>query len=438
MIGQRSRPIQEGRVESKPVKVVKAVKFAYEPTPELLSLMDTFRLMVNEAIRVGENEGVTSKYGIQKLVYGDFKKYSLHSHYTHGACECASSLLKNKKRKKKPYVWKPLLKLDNQIFRLEDDTLRIPVKPRQFIHIPLEIGEYQRSLLSDPSIKLGSLTITPKGVILAVSKTLGFFEPEGIMGIDVNEASVDCAIVKDDTLSFRSYDLSEAKTLKHTYYAKRRKIQEKFSRDRRKLKKILSKYNRNEQNRTKAILHRVANQIVDEAKEKRLGIVMEDLTDIRKSVNKKRMGINSFNGKRQRISVRTKSMKRRLNTWSFRRLQDFIEYKAKWQGIPVFYVDPKYTSRECPVCGEWVKKDGQESVCEQCGLRMDRHLLAGLNILKRKDGSLRFGLDSPVNVAVIRYFPLSKAVSRSKEVQHWRHPKSEQNLYTKTKLGEPP
>ena len=401
---------------SRTVKVIKAVKCAYKSAPELLSLMNAFRGMVNEAIRVAEKEGITSKYGIKKLVYDDFKKYGLHSHYTHGVCERASSLLKNKRRKKKPYVWKPLLKLERQMWRLENGVLKVPIQARQYICLSLKIGDYQRGLLSDPDVKLGSVTVSPTHVSFAISKMVKLFESEGLIGIDVNEASVDCAIVKDDALSFRSFDLSEVKTLKHTYYAKRRRIQEKFFRDRRKLKNILSKYTRNEHNRTNAILHRVANQIVEEAREKHLGIVLEDLTDIRKSINKKRMGINPYSGKKQRISVRTKSMKRRLNVWSFRRLQSFIEYKAKWQGIPVFYINPRNTSRECPICGQRVEKDEQDCVCEQCGLRLNRHLLACLNILKRKDGSLRFGLDSSPSEAMIRYFPLNKAVSRRKEV----------------------
>ena len=228
-----------------PVKVVKAVKCAYEPSPELFSLMDTFRGMVNEAIRVAEKEGITSRFSLIKRVYQDFKN---------------------------------------------------------------------------------------------------------------------------------------------------------------------------------AILHRVANQIVEEAREKHLGIVLEDLTDIHKSINKKRMGINPYSGKKQRISVRTKSLKRRLNSWSFKRLQNFIEYKAKWQGIPVFYIDPKYTSSECPVCGQRVEHDGEFSICEKCGLRLNRHLLACLNILKRKDDSLWFGLDSLPSEAVIR--PLNKAVSRRKEVADATEPQA--------------
>jgi len=44
-------------------------------------------------------------------------------------------------------------------------------------------------------------------------------------------------------------------------------------------------------------------------------------------------------------------MNRKLHLWSFRRLQLYIGYKAKLEGLPVKYVDPKNTSSLCPVYG---------------------------------------------------------------------------------------
>ena len=40
-----------------------------------------------------------------------------------------------------------------------------------------------------------------------------------------------------------------------------------------------------------------------------------------------------------------------MSKWSFAELRGFIEYKAKLAGVPVIAVDPRDTSRTCPVCG---------------------------------------------------------------------------------------
>ena len=37
------------------------------------------------------------------------------------------------------------------------------------------------------------------------------------------------------------------------------------------------------------------------------------------------------------------------NSWSFHQIRSFIEYKAREAGIPVIIVNPRNTSRECPI-----------------------------------------------------------------------------------------
>jgi len=64
------------------------------------------------------------------------------------------------------------------------------------------------------------------------------------------------------------------------------------------------------------------------------------------------------------------------------RIHRQIEYKAALEGVPVLKIDPKYTSKTCPVCGAR-RRDRVGKVFEcPCGWRMDRQLNAGLNILR--------------------------------------------------------
>ncbi|MEM2741854.1 MAG: IS200/IS605 family accessory protein TnpB-related protein [Nitrososphaeria archaeon] len=94
----------------------------------------------------------------------------------------------------------------------------------------------------------------------------------------------------------------------------------------------------------------MAKRIVTFAKQYNLGIIMENLNGIRKHIN--------YN----------KNLNRRLHSWNFRRLQFYIEYKAKLEGLPVVYVNPKNTSSLCPICGGRLASNGCRLLkCNSCG-----------------------------------------------------------------------
>ncbi|MCD6502874.1 MAG: IS200/IS605 family accessory protein TnpB-related protein [Euryarchaeota archaeon] len=112
------------------------------------------------------------------------------------------------------------------------------------------------------------------------------------------------------------------------------------------MRKILKKYSRRKKRRVEDYLHKVSSIIVSEAVKYNAKIVMEDLKYIRNSVNRK-----------------SKNIRRRLNRWNFRRLQFFIEYKAKWNGLSVDYVKAYRISSLCPRCGHKLKKTRKGRDC---------------------------------------------------------------------------
>jgi putative transposase len=67
--------------------------------------------------------------------------------------------------------------------------------------------------------------------------------------------------------------------------------------------------------KAKDLCHKISRAIVDFARQHGFGILMEDL-----------------NGIRRRIKY-GRQMNRRLHTWNFRRMQLYIEYKAKLEGL---------------------------------------------------------------------------------------------------------
>ena len=116
----------------------------------------------------------------------------------------------------------------------------------------------------------------------------------------------------------------------------------------------------------KDLCHKVSKAIVSEAEKHGFGIVMENLKGM---------------GKRKRYGKR---MNRRLHTLPYRRLQFYIEYKAKLVGLPVIYVNPRGTSSLCPICGGKLASNGHRLMkCRKCGYEKDRDVIACLNLLKR-------------------------------------------------------
>ncbi len=59
--------------------------------------------------------------------------------------------------------------------------------------------------------------------------------------------------------------------------------------------------------------------------------------------------------------------------------------QAEWAGKVVTFVNPKNISQECSRCGKIVKKNLNIKIhhCPYCGLVIDRHVNAAINILHR-------------------------------------------------------
>ncbi|MEM2150747.1 MAG: transposase [Candidatus Bathyarchaeia archaeon] len=69
----------------------------------------------------------------------------------------------------------------------------------------------------------------------------------------------------------------------------------------------------------------------------------------------------------------------------FRRLQFYIEYKAKLERLPVAYVKPKHTSSLCPICGGKLASNGYRLLkCKDCGYENDRDVIACVNLLRMR------------------------------------------------------
>jgi IS605 OrfB family transposase len=346
-------------------KAVKAVKFHYKATPQTAELLGTFRRMVNDAIHICLEEGIKGRLKLRNRIYHEFQeKYGVISCFPYSVAEVAWSIVKKHRRwQRKPFAKRPMAKIEAQAYSLNHGLLSLPFKKEGRIFIPLEYGNYQRSFLTDETLKRGSVTINPFAAIVTFSKTILPIGPTSRVGYDLNEKS----IVSSEGAKI---DLSEVARLHTEYGVRRSEFYLKHANDRRiKLKFANS---RREKERVKQFLHLVAKEIVNKAKGNNQALVLERLNGIRYS--------------HRRGTVEGKGTRRRISLWPFKILQDYITYNAAWEGVPFECVNPSGTSQTCHACGfinRKLKLTEREWRCPSCGAILDRDLNAAINIERR-------------------------------------------------------
>ena len=78
-----------------------------------------------------------------------------------------------------------------------------------------------------------------------------------------------------------------------------------------------------------------------------------------------------------------KKFNTKLSGWSWYQLEQFLTYKALLKGKKVEYVDPRYTSQKCSVCG-YVYRGNRKTqsgfLCRRCGFQVNADINASRNI----------------------------------------------------------
>ena len=348
------------------LRAIKSIKQSIPPNKDLNGLMEIFRDMMNHCIRVGIKENCSTLKRMSILSYHELKDYDILGSYKLNAMSQACGILaKYKKELKKnsnakmPYVSKPYITNCYNI-KHNDSLLTIPFKPYQPINILL--NPHTQKILSDPTLKVRSFTITALNISICISKEIDEIECTKTVGIDRNLRNV---TVGNDNL-VTMYKTNKLLSIKqNTIYARAG-----FKRnDHRILRNLHKKYDGRLQNRTKQYIHKISKQIMDDAVKSKSMIILEDLKGIRKLYRKGNGQGKKFRG--------------RMNGWQFYELQRQIEYKARWVGLPVNKVDPRSTSKLCPICGERIQEDynnKRKLKCINCGKSMDRDVIASMNI----------------------------------------------------------
>jgi len=362
------------------LRSIKSVRQKHQASSDLLRLLDEFRRMVNVCIAIGIEENISSRKTLSLASYHRLSRDIL-GYYRLGAIGIATGILRNYQKavRKNPRTRIPyarrLMLTTCYGFKIQENLLRLPVKPREYVY--LKLNEHTLQVIS--ALNVRSVTLTPDWVSISYSKEMVEIEPEGYLGVDRNLDNVTTASVNGTA---RAFDLSKATRIKADY----RSVMSRFKRNDIRIRtRVFSKYGEKQRNRVQPLLHGVSKRIVDEAKTLLYAIVIERLTGIRRLYH--------------RGNGQSRHYRARMNSWSYGELQRQIEYKARWEGVKIIYVPARNTSKRCSICGYKTLESTQRQLwCPHCGAILDRDENAARNLAAR---GLRFSPDGPPGEAMV-------------------------------------
>ena len=370
----------------------KSVKQSFQPSNQILSIMEDFRRMTNDCIRIGLTLEVNGRPpSMRKLSLSSYERieqYGGYSKYRLTAISKAAGILSARAKSikrgfptKTPYLSKPML-VSCYGFRIEDGKLAFHIDAKRRVSIPLNSNTLK--VLSELGLTIRSFTLTNNSLSLCVSKEVSQLkqsELKGVVGIDRNLRNI--AVGNEDKVVF--YDISKAAEIAEMTRSIGRSIKRGDLRIKR---QIGSKYGTRRRERVHQIIHRVSKKIVKEAKTSEQAIIFEDITGIRRLYRR---------GNGQSRNYRSK-----MNSWPFFEIKRQVEYKAAWEGVPVITLtrgETRGTTMDCPRCGERlqvpIRGDNEhyrQLWCGKCGRWADRDIVAVVNISRR--GRLRFDRSS--------------------------------------------
>src|SRR5467141_3894440 len=339
--------------------------------------------MVNESIRIGLANDVSSLRRLSLLSYNQLAQYDSPSCYKLSAISRAAGILAARKKSLKrglstrtPYAVRQQL-VSCYSFKTKNGGLEIPVARGKRLSIPMT--KHTIDIISQPGVKVRSFTLTRNRLCLSIARDVATVECASTVGVDRNLRN----LTVGNESQTHQYDLSETVRIASTTM----RIVASFKRDDARIRRVIaSKFGERRTARTGHLLHTATRTVVETAVQQRQAIVLEDIRGIRCLYRK-------GNGQ-------TRKHRGRMNGWSFDEAQRQMEYKARWVGLPVIRLSRRETrgsSMTCPRCGERLQSDKRlkrKLWCGKCRIVMDRDRVAAVNLARR--GRVRFARSRPL------------------------------------------
>jgi len=257
---------------------LKSVWQYYAPTRDVLGLLEVFRRMLNESIRIGLANNVSSLRKLSLLSYNQLAQYDSPSCYKLCAISRAAGILASRKKSlrrgfptREPYAVRPQL-ISCYSFKTKDGRLEIPIARGKRLSIPLTKNTI--NIISQPEVEVRSFTLARNRLCLSIARDVATVECASTVGVDRNLRNL--TVGNDEET--RQYDLSETVRIASTTM----RIVASFKRDDTRIRRVIaSKYGERRTARTSHLLHTATKTVVALAVQQRQAIVLEDIRGIR-------------------------------------------------------------------------------------------------------------------------------------------------------------
>lgn len=325
--------------------------------PQIDETLEGFALACNQILGIATRENCWNTTKLHHLSYYSVKgETGLKANHV---CQAIRRVIGNSKLTKKIHKFRATsISLDIRTFKYveESQTVGITLKSGR-VQFDLSIGGYQIALLRNQTLTSATLNKTRQGdyyinFVIEIDTPPTGKTPK-VIGVDLGRRTIAA------TSTGKDWDGEQIKDVRDKYSKVRSSIQSKCTKS---AKRLLRRLSGKEARFQKNINHVISKQLVSEAKQLNASLAFEDLKGINKNLNKQ---------------PRSKTERRRSNSWSFYQLQTFVQYKASIKGVPVIFVPPAYTSQTChkclhvhPVKGQSYRS-GKSFKCGHCGYQGD-------------------------------------------------------------------
>ncbi len=329
------------------------LKVSVSQAAKLDATLDAFAKALN-CVNENTPEKIVNAVKLQSLCYREIRtRFGLSSNLAQQVCRRLAGARKVAQQKNRPVkAFKSgFVTYDARIFsfREKDWTVSLTtVEGRE--RFELDIGHYQRGLLAGSNPKAATLVKRQGGsysIQIGVESEVP--EPEhAVKAIGVDLGRRDIAHTSEGD----NWNGQQLNQVRDHYSRLRGVLQRKASKGtrstRRRCQQLLQRLSGRERRFQTWVNHCISKSIVARALATHRFIALEDLTGIRERVNRQ---------------PRSKTERRRANSWAFYQLRQFVHYKAMRAGVKVVVVSPAYSSQTClPV--DWATGREAFSLCE--------------------------------------------------------------------------